>query len=31
LEGHGGWSWYTGAAQWFYRLLSEIEKMKNES
>ena len=25
-EGRGGWSWYTGAAGWLYRLLKELEE-----
>ena len=23
-EGRAGWSWYTGAAGWYYRLLREL-------
>jgi len=23
MEGRGGWTWYTGAAGWMYRLISE--------
>lgn len=32
FRGRGGWSWYTGAAGWYYRLfqaLEELEKDKN--
>ncbi len=26
LKGHGGWSWYTGSASWYLKLLDELEK-----
>ncbi len=29
MRGHGGWSWYTGAAGWYGRLLKELEKLEN--
>ncbi len=28
LEGHGGWSWYTGAAGWYCQLLKKKEQVK---
>ncbi len=29
-RGHGGWSWYTGAAGWYLQLLDEWKKFENE-
>ena len=29
IRGHGGWSWYTGAAGWYLRLKKEMEKYKS--
>jgi|GEM_PF-3070941 len=31
LRGHGGWSWYTGAASWYLRLLKEWQKIEDKS
>jgi len=30
LKGHGGWSWYTGAAGWYLKLKKELEKYEKE-
>jgi cellobiose phosphorylase len=30
FRGRGGWSWYTGAAGWYDKLLSEFEKSKGK-
>lgn len=31
FRGHGGWSWYTGAAAWYYQLLQEVKKQKERN
>ncbi len=28
LKGHGGWSWYTGAAGWYLKLMDELDQEK---
>lgn len=30
MKGHGGWSWYTGAAGWYLRLREELDTLEKE-